>query len=61
MNCIYIDKDVDEQLHLRENTIFQLKQRIEKLESENEELKSQYIPALIKIEGIPTFIVHAPI
>ena len=56
---VYIwDKDVDEQLRLRDDTIFHLKQevstmqlRIEDLNYENEDLRTQLSLATFKGEG----------
>ena len=66
--CVFVgDEDVDEQLYLRDDTIFQLKQqmstmqqRIEELNYENEELRSERSLTSFKGKGT-MYIAHAPL
>ena len=51
--CVLGDEEVDEQIRLRDDVIFQLKQKISDLEHRNKELKElSQIP--IKKEGMST-------
>ena len=52
MCCVLGDEQVDEQIRLRDDKIYQLKQRIEELKNKNEELKSQMSQPTIKEEGM---------
>ena len=44
--------EYESQLHSRDEVIYQLKQKVDSLQSENERLRSQFYPEPIKEEGI---------